>query len=130
MKLQEKHIKFLDALPLDEWVCEYRLPIPQRSGITRTTVKAFGEMGIVDIVKVDDITKITDEDIGRGYVKTRAFGYFDLVAEKQRPGTLFVKKTVSDYRTRNYEIEALKVKITALNEKIAELEREDSPGGK
>lgn len=116
MKLEEKHINLLDTLPLNEWVSEYKVRNLPRSGITLNTFKALRDMGIIDIVSVAHVDKITDKTVARGYATVKVKPY------QGWGGTNFIKKLVSDYRTRDYEVIALKRQMEQLTEKLHQLE--------
>lgn len=118
MKLQEKHILFLDSLPLNEWVQEWGMD--KGDGITTGTIKAFCDMGIIDLVIVPYPKILTDSDIVDGFIKLPAQKYRKNGEIKH--GFLFGKKIVSDYRTRNYELEALRLKLKQLEEQIYKME--------
>ena len=113
MKLQEKHIDFLDKLPLGEWV--YNFYGKFEKGITISTLKALTEMGILEAVSLEITETIKDEDIKNGYIKT------PLSSPPRKEWwhhRIFFKKIVDDYRTRDYEIETLKKELIKLQEKI------------
>ena len=115
MKLQEKHVVFLDKIPVNEWVREYDLP-SMGNGITKSTLQALSGMGIIDMAIIDvSDALVTDQDVERGYIKVR-------VKRDKGWGYACIKKLVSDYRTRDYEILALKKQVESLTEKIKQLE--------
>ena len=118
MKLQEKHIIFLDSLPLNKWVYEHNMGMGD--GITRGTIKAFADMGIIDLAIVPYPETLTDVDIEEGFIK--------LPVQKYRKngeikfGFLFGKKLLSDYRTRDYELDAMRLKLKQLEAQIYKME--------
>lgn len=116
MFLKEKHVTMLDGMPYNQWVSIH--DVKKEKGITGGTFRALTMAGIIKAVIVLPPDHITDTDIAAG-------GLLSVVRPVKKDyyyGNIFVKKIKADYRTRDYELMALRATIKEMERKINTLE--------
>lgn len=116
MILKEKHITYLNGLPLGEWV-EYDSSLEK--GITVVTINRLIEMGLLEAISLHKPKNITDENVKRGSVKMTVKKW---TSPKKSLWPHYIKKISETYKDKDYELATLRDQVADLQKKLATYE--------